>query len=197
MKFLALKEPVIYGNPTYRGTERIDPYYVSSLDIEHPVNQAFLRYASRVGIYDLDDIDELQNVIKLYDQLIPPEHYEFVEITEADESPKICTNLLGFDLVHLFHQSLLSSGMHFSEKHPRTTDLDKLAYPLLCLIESFFQPQLNNFGLFTTLHDAEFCLECMMAVQALRPNLWEAEEDRFRVVGIWTCMTDAEAYSGT
>jgi hypothetical protein len=56
--------------------------------------------------------------------------------------------------------------------------------PLLRLVREHFQPLLNANGLFADGATAEFCLACMMALQRVRPNLWENDDVVFDVVGL-------------
>lgn len=69
----------------------------------------------------------------------------------------------------------------------RTTPLWVLQ-PLLHLTKHFFQPRLDRSGLFDGYDTARFCLECMLTMQHFRPMLWENEEERFDVVGIWRVL---------
>jgi hypothetical protein len=57
--------------------------------------------------------------------------------------------------------------------------------PLLRLTTEHFKPKLNANGLFDDEATARYCLEVMMAMQKLSPNLWEDEKFIFEIKGIW------------
>jgi len=190
MKFLALDASKRHEPFSYRGTDRSKPDYVDYLDISHPINQMWLEYIEKAASlsYGLDDLAELQNVIDQYAKLSPPQQFELVEATENNEPPKVGTKLLGFDLSLLFDYSLLSWGLEICSEHAddRGNATYKIIRPLICLIRNYFKPQLNRWGLFDARDEAQACLDCMMALQKIHPNLWEADEDIFYVVGVWT-----------
>ena len=189
MKLLILQKPLPNGTPVYRGTERSEPYYVDTQDADQPINLAFLRYTKiRYSNYEYNTqtIFDLHQIINLYRQLNPPQIYELVEVTENTEASIVCTAFLGFDISYLFDDSLLHNRLSICQDMLFNENIDKIIHPLKCLVENYFQPRLNKDGLFSNYTDANFCLECMMALQGIRRNLWAASDELYRVVGIWT-----------
>lgn len=193
MKLLILGLPrnIHTEAPIYRGVERMTPYYCEELDEEHEVNRAFIWYCSAGGeegvVYDLVKAKAL---VQAYRQLSPPQYFEIVSVRELHDIPdrEAPSAFLGFDLCAGYSYSLLSWGLEFDRTPPDDMSQDdafRILQPLLRLIRSFFQQQLNINGLFSDFSIANYCLECMMAVQKIRPGIWENEDIEFKVVGLW------------
>ena len=195
MKLLILGSPTTIEAPAYRGTERTTPFYHEELEEEHEVNQAFFWYCSEGGeeglVYDLVKAKEL---VRAYRQLDPPQYFEVVTVNTRLTPPNegVQSQFLGFDLSAGYRYSLLSWGLEIDRQPlPDLPEDDpyRTLQPLLRLVKSFFQKQLNSNGLFSDFHTANFCLECMMALQKIRPGIWENEDVEFEVVDLWRLKT--------
>ncbi len=177
------------SSPSYRGTYRSTPHYVDNAGPEHEVNQLFRWYCDEGG--DLGVVHELEKARKLvaaYSRLDPPQHLEIIEVTTDSREPEVGGEFLGYDLSAGFNYSLLSWGLEIDREPPAELsrkDAPWVLQPLLRLTKRYFQPQLNTNGLFEDYNTAQFCLDCMMALQKLRPGLWENEQVVFEIVGVW------------
>ena len=189
MKLRILEDVTKNKNSMYRGTDRTAPFYNDKLDENHKVNQAFLWYCAEGGEFGIvSDLTKAEDLVNLYYQLTPPQYFEVVELTEKNQPPVTKGVFLGFDLSAGFNYSLLSWKLEFDQYIPAglpENDLFFTLKPLLYLIKDFFQPKLNENGLFNDYDTAAFCLECMMTLQKLRPGLWENEDIEFEIVGLW------------
>lgn len=195
MKLLILGEPLGETPIHYRGTDRATPSYCSNLPDDHPANQAFFWYTNESypnGI--VHDIDAAEKLIRAYASIEPAQSFELVEVVEEQEIPNIGNECFGYDISHSYHYSLLSWGLQLGQTSENSLSAEDLYWeltPILQLIQQFFRPQLNQYSLFHDATTAQFCLDCMMAVQAVRPGLWEHEEVKFCVLGIWKVRVDA------
>lgn len=193
MDLLILGYEPNFKEGTYRGTDRQIPSYREGLGDEHRANHLFFRYCSAGGesliVHDLDLAKEL---VIAYSQLDPPQHFEIVEVTYDNRFPETAGQLLGFDLSAGYY-SLIAAGIEFDRSlhySPPQGDSFWILLPIMSLIKKYFQPQLNSKRLFDSFETASFCLACMMALQKFRPNLWENDEVKFKVVGLWSVMID-------
>lgn len=189
VELLILGDGTKADSPKYRGVDRSTPYYVDGLHDDAPVNQAFLRYVEDSGqsgiIHDLDFAKEL---VKLYASLSPPQHFEIIEATMMNHPPKCGREFLGFDLSAGYHYSLLSWGLEIDRPSisGMHSDAELLSIePLLKLVKSTFQSMLNDNGLFESTESSIYCLECLIALQNCRPQLFEDPSVVFQVVGLW------------
>jgi hypothetical protein len=185
LKILALS----HQTSGYRGTDRSSPHYYDAVEQSHPVNQAFLNYVDfQDKLLTSSDLVQTANLVQLYEQLDPPQHFEIVEVTKEDEKPQTQSDLLGYDLSGYFHYSLLAYGFKLCAQTTVVLPPDDIYWtivPLVCLIEHHFKPRLNANSLFSEYAGARFCLDCMMALQKIRPELFESPTYQFDVVGVW------------
>jgi hypothetical protein len=177
------------GAPNYRGTGRASPTYCDGLGDDHPANQAFF-WMCREGGEELavHNLAKARALIAAYALGCPDQHFEIVEATYDDPPETQTSQLLGYDLLAGYGYSLLSWGLEIGRKPLDDLpgdDLLRVLQPPLSLVRESFQPRLNANGLFDDKETAEFCLACMMALQQIRPNLWENETVTFDVVGLW------------
>jgi len=186
---LILCKPTAADGP-YRGTYRAVPYHIDGLPDDDPANQLF--FWSIRGLQDeavVHDLGRARELVQAYGRLDPPQHFEIVEVVAADSSPNLGTKLLGFDLSASAYYSLLFHGLDslLMEHEPLAHQLDlfPVIRPLMQLVWENFRPQLNDYWLFDTPDVAQFCLECMNALQQIRPHLWEDASVVFEVVGLW------------
>jgi hypothetical protein len=189
MDLLILKETTRDYTSVYRGTDRPTIYYQSTSDENHEVNRAFLWYCREGGqLGVVHDLAKAREVVEACRRLDPPQYFEVIEVTTENRPPTIGGSFLGFDLSSGYHYSLLSWGLEIDRPSLENTPEDDplwIIQPLLHLIKKHFQPQLNSNGLFDEYDTARLCLDCMMALQSIRPGLWENEEVKFEVVGLW------------
>lgn len=177
------------NDSAYRGTYRAPPSYVDEVDRQHSVNQAFIWY-SQEGYRDgaVHDLEKARKLVEEYRRLEPPRLFEIVAVTRNEELPRIRSQFLGYDISAGYYYSLLSWGLRYDREPPATMKEDDAYHilrPLLRLAQAHFRPQLNSNGLFVSYDTAQFCLDCLMALQEIRPGLWENEEVEFEVVGLW------------
>lgn len=188
MDLMILKFEPNQNPPMYRGMDRATPTYYAGGNEEHPANQLFFWYLQQGGQSGvIHDIEHAAKLLEAYSKLDPPQYFEVIEITTHNKPPTLGGELLGFDLASGSY-SLLGWGLEIDRKLPLTmpqTDLYRVIFPLLTLVKEYFQPRLNQNGLFREYATATFCLECMIALQTIRPGLWEDSHTEFQVVGIW------------
>lgn len=173
---------------SYRGTYRAEPSYCEDLGEDHPVNQIcrwHMEEGGQIGV--VHDLKKAQQLVTLYRNLRPPQKYDLLEVIRGEVPP--AGTLLGYDLSSMLHYSLLSWGLRLVECSSITdVATRKVVGPIAELIERFFRPRLNPNGLFDDYATAKFCLDTMMALQAVHPNLWEDDKANFEIVGL--CSTN-------
>lgn len=173
----------------YRGTDRMTPFYCERLAPDDEPNRLFFWYCSEGGeLGVVHNFEKAKELVTVYRHLDPPQDFEIVEVVTGNSSPQSTGEFLGFDLSAGYSFSLLSWGLDLDQKLSQELLDDnarQVLFPLLLLIKSFFQPQLNNNGLFNDYDTANFCLACMMALQKIYPGLWENEQVEFEVIGLW------------
>ena len=191
MSLLILGEAFRDAVPGYRGTYRFTPSYQDDLPKDDIVNQTMLQL-----IFEADDALELHNIefafdcIKVLNQYEAYERFELVEMTEGDSMPMYNGTFLGYDLSTGYY-SLISWGLNLDDFSLPTIEDQQLLMmrPLIQLTQAYFQPKLNVNGLFERIDDARFCLDCLMAMQSIKPGIWENEEVTFNVVKLWKVPT--------
>jgi len=159
------------------------------------VDEALDRYWGAIDeLLMVGELAVCRRLVDAYASVEPPRQFEIVEITVDNLQPEApVTEFLGFDLACGYHISLLSHGLDLCGPIDETWQEDELLFdllPLIRLIEAHFQPQLNANCLFDDYQVACFCLEAMMAVQKVRPNLWEGGHCVFEVLGIWRVKSE-------
>lgn len=186
LKVLGVSQDALSMPRNYRGVERYPPFY----ETDSNANQLFYQYLySSDDLGFVQDLDLCQRMVEVYGSLAPPQQYEVVEVTEGDQPPVLpMTEFLGFDIACVYRISLLSWGLAFdtvdTDKWP-ATDLIHTMEPLFQLVMAYFRPKLNRNGLFDEHGVARFFLDTMVALQKIRPNLWESDDCEFQVLGVW------------
>lgn len=192
-RLLILKQRIVPTGKPYEGTDREHPYYHDEFPEDHPVNQAFLWYVEESGEgVVVRDIRKALDLVKVYD-LYTGQKFEIVEVVYPHETPVVGSLLLGYDISYGYWTSLLSRGFRLeqlSEKELQNDPQMRVVDPLVVLIGKYFQPKLNERGLFSDSYTAEFCLNCMMALQKTCPNLWEEDDMVFEVIGLYKVELD-------
>lgn len=196
-KLLILGDPVNRAHTRYRGAYRRMPYYHDEFPEDHPVNQAFLWLVDEGGESGIvGDLAKASNLVSVYHSWTG-EEFEIVEVVFPPEEPVVGSRLLGYDICNYWY-SLLSWGLEFERSSELEVQRDpgmQIIDPLLQLLGEYFRPRLNGNGLFDDSETAAFCLECMMALQRVRPNLWENDTVVFNVVGLYEVQPRVEATS--
>jgi hypothetical protein len=174
----------------YRGVNRECPIYIESLPDDHEVNQAFYWFCEAEGDGNfVHDLAKAREIVQVYKTVVPPINYEIIELTAGDAQPSSADGeFLGYDLSAGYWLSLIRDGLLFAWSDLPSADDDetfRTILPLFRLVVLHFRQALNNNGLFSDYSRAKFCLECMMALQKIRPNLWEGDDIVFDVVGLW------------
>jgi hypothetical protein len=182
-----------YDSPSYpseyRGVERRMPYYVDSVGDSHKVNKSFqwfIENSDEVGI--LSDLEGAKKLVNDYNTLRVAPVFEIVEITRPGEEPKTDVESLGHDLAHQCNHSLLVEGLKLDDRPVGEwppSDPVWILPPLFRLIQEHFRPMLNRYWLFEDYEVAQFCLDCMMALQRFVPDLWESDEVKYEVIKLW------------
>lgn len=185
MKLLIVGKPFPHFALEYRGTYRSVPSYQEHLATDHLANQLFHWYCDEGGeegtVHNLDNATTFLSMLTSVER---DEQYELIEVTLGTLVPETASEFLGFDLSTHDYYSLLSWGLDGETYHaPPPEDAKHTGLqPLLTLLRHYFQPQLNRFGLFDSFEAAQFCLNCMDALQHIQPGLWEHEQTDFEVI---------------
>jgi hypothetical protein len=193
MDILILGKPYETLSPRYRGTNRFGPVYIETLPEDHPANQLFDWYCS--GWYEEGVVHDLAIARQLVEAQIavnPSQPFEIVEVTTDNRPPALGGQLLGYDISAGYGYSLLETGLReLGRNAPGDDAMLRLLQPIFILLKEHFQPRLNENGLLAEYAAAKLCLDCMMALQQLRPGLWENESIVFDVVGVWLVSVEA------
>lgn len=185
--------------PNYRGTYRGSPPYCEYLPEDSEYNQLAIWYWEVVEAFGVrDDLGKTSRLFKLLRDDLARAEFELIEAKRIGEKPRLEGLLLGYDLSWSFSISLLSWGLNLVGIVNETKDKrrlnrqmrEELYVPLairdlIALVEAHFKPMLNEHCLFSDVETAQFCLRSMMALQTLRPNLWEGENATFEVVALY------------
>jgi hypothetical protein len=122
----------------------------------------------------------------LCDIHFPAQHFEVVEFTRGAEVSESGGQFAGFDLSN-GGLSLLCWGFLTESDH--VGEVPEPIVALSLLLARFFEPQLNENGLFQTIDSASFCLRAMSALQNLHHGLYESEREtdlhEYEVMGIY------------
>jgi hypothetical protein len=183
-------------HPMYRGTQRSWPQYQDQFPEEHEVNQAFLWYIREEYNLDfLEDLERARALVSAYKRYTGQD-FDLLEVTVGEEPPELGHNLLGFD-ISVGWESLLSNGLHLCRDYDDTEPLyAELAsflrnlQPLLCLVERYFQPHLNDNVLFDDYATAKYCLDCVRSLESFMEDLFLDFDHEFQVLGLYKLETD-------
>jgi hypothetical protein len=183
-------------NPLYRGTYRSHPTHCDDLPDDSEINQLFfwfLETGGELGV--VGDLSKAHRLAELWNARLPmDDHFEVVEVTTSEMNPQSGGQFVGFDLSSGFNNSLLVAGLKLS------LDLSGLTKPiqnLYKLLSRHYAPLLNSVGLFQSSDDASHCLESIVALQELSPNLFEGGNlKNFYPVGLYTAVLPAGRGNG-
>lgn len=179
MSYLILKENIKIATPNYRGTHRDWIGFQDKYPENHEVNQAFFRFLSEIDeLRVLADFDVAREIVDTFQQYVPSEPYEVVAI--STESSSTCQGeFLGYDVSSKLYLSYLSNGLKICQN-----GADNAVGPLLCLMESYFVPRLNENDLFNEYEDGIFLLSCIASMDKLQPAMWD-NPSTYSTVGLW------------
>ncbi len=177
--YLLLAQPASgSSSPSYRGTYRPGPVYISELDEDVPVNQLWTK---QTGPMPNENFTRLEEAIRI--QAIYAEagfELDLVMIMDPQEMPliNIFPQFIGYDISHPSGYSLLSWDLNFSAPAPEFFhQRDQPIYqPLLLLIEKYFRPLLNFYRLFQSAEDAQFFLRVATTMTTGFGAVWENPE---------------------
>ena len=177
------------GVANYRGTCRSSPPHADDLPDDSEYNELFFWYCDEDYRSDgVQDPDRARRLLQLVRVELGRLDFEVVEAVRLGQRPKVGGDLLGYDLSCAWSYSLLSWGLELGG-NGKDDAVPPAIDALVALVEAHFRPLLNEHGLFSDEQTASFCLRAMMALQALRPGLWENEEaSDFEVVAIFKIL---------
>jgi hypothetical protein len=148
------------------------------------INQLFEWYLKGPESGFVHDPAKARRFAELCNRHFPGKHFEVIEVTNGKTTPTDGAQLLGFDISFggggnsLIFEDLLAGPSETIPHEPVTLLAD--------LIQRYFYPKLNEFGLFRTFEEASHCRRAMIALQSFHPNLYEGGDlDIFTVCGIY------------
>ena len=171
-------------NPHYRGTDRAHPTYWDSLPKDHEINRLFFWFLEEGGEAGVvHDQKKSKRYVEILNAHSKDRLFDLVEVTDGI-TPSVCGgHFLGFDISFFYSSSLLVDGF---ESPPGLSALPAAIHNLCDLLNRHYRPQLNSSGLFQSHEAATSCLQSMIALQTLSPNLFEGDNlNRFGVNGIF------------
>jgi hypothetical protein len=184
-RFTILGTNMLDGYDHYKGTYRTSPSYIEELPENSEVNKLFRWYIDVGGELEIiSDIEQAKKIVEIYKNLTPPQIFEVVRILEVNEQPLENEEFLGFDLSCQYYYSLLSWELDIVNKKIEKDRLIQQILPLIKLVKKYFKPLLNKNCLFDDSETAKFCLECLMALQDIKPGIFEDKEEIFEVIGL-------------
>src|ERR1700679_229913 len=139
------------NNLRYRGIDRKWPTYCEALAADHELNRLFLWYVNEGPDYPGGPVHDLRKAIR-YAELcnihFPAQHFEVVEFTRGVEVAESGGKFAGFDLSNGGLSLLCWCFLTESD------DVEKIPEPIVALsllLARFFEPRLNENGLFQTI----------------------------------------------
>jgi len=162
------------------------PYYCEDLPADHEVNRLFLWYvaeANELGV--IGGLPEAQDLVAAYRRLTPPREFEILEVTEPGSEPAVGSEFIGIDVSTALYFSLIGGSLLADVRASGMSRHDEAVFRLVDIIQLHFADRLNANGLFSSLQDAQLFLDSMLALQELRPNLFEAEGVEFACVALF------------
>lgn len=166
MKIQILRKPS--PPSSYRGVGREPPYYRDDEPDNSAFNHAFLEICARGETFDFDSPAEALRYGDIFNskEVI----FDVIGVQPGERHPD--SGFLGYDVASNGRESILSSGIHWDERRRHLQTLG----PLLALIEGYFRPKLNEFGLFSDYASALHFRDVLGAVQSLSAEgVWEAK----------------------
>jgi hypothetical protein len=188
---------VIKGNAAYKGVYRDPPPYADHLADAHPVNQAWQWWlnesssdAEEHGL--IRDLDRARSLVETYKQYLG-ETLDVIELCIDDEEPAGGGVLLGYDIELGFYNSLLWDGVRvcadedaFGGYSPDLRTTFANLRPLSCLVEIYFQPRLNENGLFGESDTAKHFVECINSIESFVPDYFEQPPHEWQVIAVYS-----------
>jgi hypothetical protein len=187
-----------HSNRPYRGVYRLSP---GSIDFDqfgkdHPVTKAFEWWLGE-SAHDEEahglvrNLKNAQDLVRTYQQYVA-DPFEVVEVTLGDEPTPRGKTLIGFDISLGFHSSLLweTRGLDICHRYRNWYDKEAKVIlrqldPLICLMQDYFRPKLNQYGLLPNHTSAKKCLSCVLALQSFVPDFFGYGINNWKVVGLY------------
>jgi hypothetical protein len=136
------------GESRYRGVYTAGPSYHAGLEADHPLNRAFIRYAEQGA--EIRDLDTALANARAF--TVAGEPFDVLSAQPAPTEPAPSTRI-GFDIAQNENYSLLSWNLHWGGTVPLPPPPERDVFRLL---EAYFRPRLNDYGLFDRWTDARF-----------------------------------------
>lgn len=162
-----LGKPMPFCVQHYRGVYRCGPNFQGEIPETASVNQAWREYVdSGEKLLNREQALRLANIFRQAGHV-----YDVVNIEVMSNPPtQDLPGQLGFDVCIAGWYSLLSWGLRW-DGYPSPKG------PLLALLEAYFRPLLNEYGLFAQWSDARFFLDVVQALSTLLPGIFESENN--------------------
>ncbi len=169
-------------NGQYLGTARWEPTHIEKPEAGE-VNNLWNWYIYSItedGTLRLSDLDKAKNLVNEYRKW--GEEYQIIEVASFANELQI-GQFIGYDLSYGVGLSLLSWGLTFYNRLEKDPKKDKTR-PITLLIERYFQPLLNDNGLFNDLETVKFLHEVLCAFQQFEPNAFESHLEEFKPIAL-------------
>ncbi len=176
----------------YLGTDRNGPWYVEQVGPEARVNQLhdwyYARYLSEELLSE-KDLEMARELVVEYAKL--GIFYQLLELA-PDAAALEQGRFIGYDVSFRgVGDSLLSWGLTL---HRRPTDRPEiLPRAITLLVERYFQPRLNESGLFDDRETAAFLLDVARAMNQVEPGCLETGLEEYHVVAVGVVADSTEA----
>ena len=194
-RYLLLDKPVADSDIyIYRGTFRPGPVYVDALPMESAINQLWMEETDLmiddfVSLKDARRVQEVYADANIYLDLVQVVDHKDVLLSSSGPE------FMGCDISHVSGYSLLSWNLMFEEPAPNFFHKREVPdyQPLLILIEKYFRPRLNVYGLLPTVEIADFFLQVTTALTLGFTSVWEAPQyGKFIVVQMFMVRSREE-----
>lgn len=166
----------------YLGTERLEPTYIerpNAIEI-NKLWDWYIHSKTEDETLRLSDLDKAWTLIKEYRKW--GLEYQLLEAAPTAEGLQI-GRFIGYDLSVGHGSSMLSWGMTYHNRLEKDPKKDKLR-PITLLTERYFQPKLNEYGLFSDLETVTFLFDVLCAIQRFHPDYFESNLEEFEPVAL-------------
>lgn len=149
---------------TYRGVGRRGPFYREGEAESSAFNVAWRELVDKNET--LHSLDEALRLAAVFNAT----HAAFDVVGISRDIAAPYANLLGYDVAANGRESVLSWGIQWDAARKARLPLG----PLLALMERYFRPKLNQYGLFDERETGNMFCDVLLAIQQLAPGTWEA-----------------------
>lgn len=187
MKLMVLGRPNVPYAAGYRGTYREHPFHFDELPEDHEANRAFRVY---VSVTDeggpIAEMEDACMILRTYRRWAPSRDFELVDVDPTAEGT--ADTFLGYDISCGFYYSLVAAALEWAPSEESRARCSPGVDVLSELLRRHFHARLNAHRLFDDRQTAQECLDAMMALQRIQPQLYEDSEMEFEVVRL--CRVD-------